>query len=65
MPIKQHEKYTGEGFHRDAEGYLVLHNLPSCVRCHDDVGRIADDDKRRRFQILGYCERCQQELLGF
>jgi hypothetical protein len=29
------------------------------------VGRIEDDDKRRRFQILGYCLQCHLAIMGW
>lgn len=64
MPIGRHEKYPGE-CDRDSEGFLILYTGAHCVRCHNLVGRIKHDDKRRRFQILGYCEVCHQRIMGW
>jgi hypothetical protein len=64
MPIPKHEKYPGP-CDRDSEGYLILYTSPHCVRCHKLVGRIEDDDKRRRFQILGYCLQCHLAIMGW
>ena len=65
MAIKAFETFT-QG-QRDRDGFLVLHESILCVRCGHlaNIRFIKDVDKRRRCQILGYCERCHSGVMGW
>lgn len=64
MPMQKYDKYPGQ-CDRDRDGYLILYTGAHCVRCHRPVGRFSDPDKRRRFQVLGYCEDCHRQIMGW
>jgi hypothetical protein len=58
---------TFKGGERDADGYLILHDNPFCVRCKKPIAlhAIKDINKHRIIQILGYCQRCFLEIMGW
>ena len=65
MAIGKFETYT-EG-KRDQDGYLILHDSLLCPRCGklSNLKFIKDAERRHHCQLLGYCERCHQQVMGW
>jgi hypothetical protein len=65
--LSKFETMKSFGFDRDEDGYVLLHKSVNCVRCRRPVAlrSFKDPDKRRRAQILGYCQQCFLEIMGW
>lgn len=49
---------------RDKEGYPIFHDSKKCVRCNKKPGEFSSEWYAFKYQILGYCEDCTNEIMG-
>lgn len=65
MPISTFDWFKGG--RRDEDGYLILHESALCPRCRKPTAlhAVKDVDKKRRMQILGYCQKCFFAIMGW